>query len=78
MGAIELRRQPTQVNTLGSTTHFGPSATTTEGWSYASSFVDVTALGTRKLLGQLGVVVDNDSGAAIEYCRVRFRADVEN
>ena len=57
---------------------FGPTATTSDGWAYDTSFTDVTALGTRKLLAQLGVIVYNDSGTDIEYCRVRVRHDSEN
>ena len=62
-----------------SATAFGPSATTSEGWSFGTSFADLTTgHGTRKLLGQLGVVVVNDSGTDVELARVRIQHDHED
>ena len=56
---------------------FGPAYSSTEGDTYGTSFVDVTALGTRKLFARLGAVCLNVSATQVELAKVSLRIDIE-
>ena len=57
----------------------GPSFTTTEGWSYGTSFTDISTgtPATRKLYVRFGIAVKNGTGTEIEYGRARLQLDFE-
>jgi hypothetical protein len=57
---------------------FGPAFRSTEGESVGTSFVDATALGTRKLFVRLIIVAKNASGTEVEYGDVAARFDLED
>jgi hypothetical protein len=77
--AISLRafyQYSDDLETWDSETEFGPAASSTEGWTYGTTFTDITA-GTRKLYVRFGLAAKNASGTEIEVGRARLQLDFE-
>lgn len=56
----------------------GPAFSASEGWSYGTSFTDVTTGSpTRKIWIRFGLVAKNASGTSIEFCRAKLQLDFE-
>lgn len=57
---------------------FGASYSATEGWTYGTSFTDVTGgTPTRRIWVRFGLVAKNASGTSIEFCRAKLQLDFE-